>query len=338
MLKVVFIFLVFLNFRASAAEMESLSVGKGTAKFNGLLQVWAINDTTVNQEPHSNYRVRRAELKFSGSVHSKTRWFVMLDPAKSLKTGAISTDNDNKILQDLGVGFTLCEGLELIAGQFKIPTTSEGLMSSSELLLPERSYLARAFGDRREPEVMLDYNVKPLRVRLMSSNGQSTPGAATANISDTNDSKDTNGRIDFEMNDLITIGIFSSQSYSLLGLSTRTGGNIQFTLERTVFNIETVQANELNKEKTSLVSDVSYLFSEELQAVVRYEDFSQISKPELFSSAATLGVNYFVSAHNSKIQLLYSMLKNMSGDEGTYKPLLRTTEDSLVILNFQAAL
>ncbi len=93
----------------------------------------------------------------------------MVDPSKSLSisgTVTLSSANDNKILQDIGAGFNLSDSVEIVFGQFKIPVFSESLQSPSELLLPERSYVARIFGDRREPGIMLDYNPQFLRVRF----------------------------------------------------------------------------------------------------------------------------------------------------------------------------
>jgi hypothetical protein len=123
-----------------ADNLETMTVGTGKAKFDLLLQAWTLNDTT-STGPKLNFRMRRAEIKFSGSVADDSRWFVMIDPTKSLRistTGTLTSTNDNKVLQDLGVAFSITPELEIIAGQFKIPTTAEGLESSGELLmLPE---------------------------------------------------------------------------------------------------------------------------------------------------------------------------------------------------------
>ncbi|MEK7356287.1 MAG: porin, partial [Bdellovibrionota bacterium] len=128
-----------------------LIVPTGNAKLGLLLQYWLVNDSTGT---NLNNRLRRAEIKLAGSVAENTRWFVMVDPAKTMRTGAIAQTNDNKILQDLGIGFSVCPEIEVLFGQFKTPTTAEGLDSTSELLFVERAYFARTFGDRREPGVM----------------------------------------------------------------------------------------------------------------------------------------------------------------------------------------
>ncbi|MGE3974955.1 MAG: porin [Bdellovibrionales bacterium] len=323
-------------YASNAWTAEFMSVGTGTAKFNGLLQMWALDDSTAGLDGNTNFRIRRAELKFSGSVLEKTRWFLMVDPAKSLSTGVVSNANDNKILQDFGMGFTLVEDLELVAGQFKVPTAAEGLQSSSELLFVERSYIARTFGDRREPGLMLDYNPKPIRVRLMASNGQVSSGTTGSNINDTNNSKDINARVDYSLSDELKMGVFGSQSHSIVGLSNRGGLNVHYTRERLYVGVDGMQGRELDAEKAGVAADVGYKFCDEMQAGFRYENFQQKTAPES-ANAYTLGLNYFLAGHNAKIQLAHTVLNNMLGTNGTISPS-SSKNGTLTAFNFQMAL
>lgn len=118
-------------------------------KFNALLQAWTVSDRAASSQNTLNFRLRRAELKLSGNAGSTVRYFVMADPAKTIHPDA-QKPQDGKILQDFGVGFTLVPGLEVVAGQFKILTNAESLSSSAELIIPERSAVARVFGDVRD--------------------------------------------------------------------------------------------------------------------------------------------------------------------------------------------
>src|SRR5262245_39013725 len=121
-------------------------------KFNNLLQFWVLNDLTGSSAP-LNFRLRRAELQVSQQLTPELKWLMMVDAAKYLKAGAISASNDNKILQDFVLSYQLCPGLEFRAGQFKVPTFSEFISPTNDLVLPERSALSRVQGDRREPAV-----------------------------------------------------------------------------------------------------------------------------------------------------------------------------------------
>lgn len=322
------------------ADGESLSVGTGKAKLNALLQTWALNDTTAANDANSNFRIRRSEIKLSGSVHPNTRWFVMIDPAKSLSissTGTLSSANDNKILQDIGAGLNLTEDLELVLGQFKIPIFAESLQPSSELLLPERSYIGRIFGDRREPGIMLDYNPKPIRLRLMASNGQVTPGGAGSNIDDTNNSKDINGRVDYSVTSEFKVGVFGSQSHSTAGSGNRWGADVQYSTERVFLRIGGVQAKEIDIDKNGLATEAGYQFNDKFQGAFRYENFHQTTAPELASDAYSLGFNYFVAENSIKLQLAQTLLKNMTGSNGSPKPSAGR-DGSMTVLNLQTAL
>ncbi|MDZ4676686.1 MAG: porin [Oligoflexia bacterium] len=337
---------------AEDVPLESLSVGKGKAKLGVLLQTWMIDDTTIlssTGDSHLNYRLRRAELKLSGSVVENTRWFVMIDPAKSLRSGSVSTNNDNKVLQDLGVAFTLYPDLEIVAGQFKIPTTSEGLDSSSELLFPERAYVSRYFGDRRDIGMMLNGTFGPLQAKLMASNGQPNVNSNAANIDDTNNSKDLNTRLDYKISDAFKAGAFYGQSQAVVGSSTRYGGNLRFKWDELQLRAEGVQAKELDIDRNGMTTEVAYDVSDKFQPALRYENFQVTTDPNTSSSSAyTLGLNYLIHSHNAKIQLAGTVLKNMSStsststagvnvSSGTYNPVAGR-DGTLVILNAQMAL
>ena len=133
----------------SAPEAAGVKVDVGSAKLNLLLQPWFVADST-STAAKNNFRARRTEVKLSGNLNPDSRWFVMFDPAKSLKTGAVASSNDNKILQDLGAVYQPLSGFEVTGGQFKIPTTAEGLDPSGDLPLPERSLMGRTYGDKRQ--------------------------------------------------------------------------------------------------------------------------------------------------------------------------------------------
>jgi hypothetical protein len=97
--------------RSPAAEARSpffLRVGHGTAELGGLLQVWALHSAL---DP-DDFRLRRSEIKLSGTIIDPIGYTVMIDPAKNLsenKTIIAGGDpvtlsqprSDGKILQDL---------------------------------------------------------------------------------------------------------------------------------------------------------------------------------------------------------------------------------------------
>jgi hypothetical protein len=307
-----------------AAFAQSLTVGQGEAKVGALLQFWAVNDSTAE---NYQYRIRRAEFKITGSVVEKTRYFLMIDPSKSLKTGPVAATNDNKILQDFGVAFTLADGLELVFGQFKVPTTPEGLDSSSELLLPERAYVSRTYGDFREPGIMLAYKVSKFKASVMSSNGHGT----NADDSTIRNEKDLHARIEFQPWENLGVGAFTTAGDSGYQDKGRWGANLRASLGSLLFRADAVRASDPAGWSTGYAGDLSYAVNDRLRPVVRYEGFDNGT---FIASAATVGLNYYLAKNNAKIQAAYSFMNDMSG---TYAPL-KGKEGSLFIMNFQMAL
>jgi hypothetical protein len=330
---------------------ESLSVGKGKAKLGALLQAWMVDDTTTLStagDSNLNYRLRRAEIKLSGSVTEQTRWLVMIDPAKTLKNGSVTSSNDNRILQDLLVGFNVTPEVELVAGQFKIPTMSEGLDSPSEIFFPERAYISRYWGDSRQPGMMVNATFGPLQARIMGSNGQPSPGANATNIDDTNNSKDLSARLDYKVFEGLKLGAWYNQSNAIAGISNRYGANFRWDWEDLTLKAEGAQAKEFDIDRNGLYADLAYKIGQFMPAF-RYENFQVTTDPvQSSASAYTLGLNYLLAGNNAKIQLAGSLLKNMSSStttsttgvnvsSGTYVPAAGR-DGTLVILNAQMAL
>lgn len=311
-----------------AAEGETaLSVGFGKARFNSLLQMWALNDTTSSASKF-NFRARRAELRFSGTLDETTRWFLMADAAKSLKTGAISAANDNKILQDLGIAFAVAPDLEFIAGQIKVPTTAESFDSAAELLLPERSVEARAYGERREPGVMSTWKHGNVKLSAMVSNGQA------ANVDDTNNNKDVNARAEFAPDDQLKISAFTTLGDFKYSAKGRWGAGAKFTTGPWLARAEGTHANDSGVKSNAWVADGGYAWNEHFQSAMRIEG---VETPSLHARSGTLGLNYFLAGHRSKIQAAYTALHDLSGTSGS-PAVAGGAGGSLVTVNFQAAI
>lgn len=318
---------------------EGISVGAGKAKFNGLLQAWGLYDSKATSIGKFNFRLRRAEIKLSGSVIENTRWFVMIDPAKTLKVtdttvsgktfGAVSASNDNKILQDVGVAWSICPDLELVVGQFKTPTTSEGLESSSELLFPERSIVARTWGDKREPGAMINYKYSLLKFMAMVSNGQNP------NVDDTNNEKDLNLRAEAKPTDEVQVGVFNTAADFKYSKKSRIGMNAKYAPSAWLFRGEGVYANDNSTATWGWVFDVAYTIAEKWQPAFRYDS---IRNTQYTSYGTTFGLNYLMSKHNAKIQAAVGILNDLTGNSGGTYAVQRGTSGVLSVLSFQAAI
>ena len=143
--------------QAPAATLPTtLRIADGELRFGLLLQAWYVGDDS-EQGPGTDYlgnptgvntfRLRRAEIRLSGTVTPEWGFDLQVDPAK---TQSFAAGGDDKILQDFGITFLGLKGHELTLGQKKIAVTEEGLRSSSELDFAERSRITRIIGDQRQ--------------------------------------------------------------------------------------------------------------------------------------------------------------------------------------------
>jgi hypothetical protein len=206
-----------------------LLTASGTAqaqapKISGLLQVWysQMMDHNLRLNPkepggyynlrsefqENSFSIRRAEIKFAGSITEDIDYEVMVDP--SINTGA----SNPSILQDAAIHWKIGQGFDLKVGQFKNLQTYEGVQSSSELLFAERAMLARQFGDKRDRGAAFSYaggDAKEFAWKgtVAFFNGLNDSVAGKGN--DTNAQKDFVARLEFTMNKNHRFGAYTLQ-------------------------------------------------------------------------------------------------------------------------------
>lgn len=299
-----------------------------TWKNNSLIQFWYLEDQTQSAvAADTNFRVRRAELKFTGSSAENTRWFLAADFAKGLSTNAtsvvtsgttkttindINTSGDNKILQDMGIVFKLAPDLELTLGQFKLPTTAESMQSTSELLFAERSLLTRTYGERRDPGAMLSYKYEKIKASMAMSNGQGP------NVDEKNDRKDYTGRLEATLPYGFSVGTFVQCKDAICYDPNRYGVNLGWANASLSLRGEYVNGNISSVRSTAYMFDGGYKLSDQWQLAARYDSLKPNIANQFTSTAATVGVNYFYSKQNLKLQLNHTQLFNMKGNNGSY--------------------
>lgn len=329
---VCFLFFTLTNLANAQQTPNYLEVGMSKTKLGLLIQNWFIYDEKTTQGK-SNFKIRRAEIKLSGTIWDNSSFTLMVDPAKSLKAGAINSNNDNKILQDLILNFSINEKLELWIGQFKTPTTAEGLLSSSQLILPERSLVGRYYGDKRDLGIKATFKKENYKLALMISNGNKP------NTDDINTQKDLHLRGDYSPTKDLSYGVFTSLIDSKLK-KLKWGFNLSWDNNPESLHFEYVH------EENSLISDVKksngymldlgYLLETNLQLVFRYERLLFTRNTNIESTSSTFGANYFLKDSNSKIQLAALFLNNMNSSNGSYEA--SNSDQSSTILyafNFQ---
>jgi hypothetical protein len=118
-------------------------------RVSGLFQGWySASDAAVVD----TFRLRRAEIKFSGDISPRVKWVLMVDPAKALSltntTGSMggqtvltntSVAQSGRMLQDAFVSLGWTKSLTVEVGQQKVPLGMEGTASSGKLDVVERA-------------------------------------------------------------------------------------------------------------------------------------------------------------------------------------------------------
>jgi hypothetical protein len=128
----------------------------------GMLQLWLLGGDAGFR---NTYRVRRAEVRASGTASPVVAWTLMLDMAKALSVASTATSaggtqttvsQGSRVLQDAVVMLQLHPRIRVDIGQQKIPFGIEGFQSSSTLPTVERPLFASdrarggSFGDMRD--------------------------------------------------------------------------------------------------------------------------------------------------------------------------------------------
>jgi len=227
----------------TALVLASLGLHGQAPTISGDAQVWynqnlsnnlRLNSSTVMASTNSKYynlrseftedtfSIRRVEIKLAGQVTNDISYTVMLDP--SISTG---TTNPT-ILQDAFATWKQGNGFDLKIGQMKNLQTYEAYnVGSPDLLLIERSQLARMFGDKRDRGLVETYtfgNPKTFEGKISVGvfNGVQDQTAGKSN--DLNAQKDWIGRLEFTYKSFHKFGAYTLQGST--DVADKTGASI----------------------------------------------------------------------------------------------------------------
>jgi hypothetical protein len=301
---------------------------------------------------------------------------ISIDPARGFNANGTNANNAfTNILKDAYIDQTLVmPELTVTVGQFKLPTVAESLDPNGQLLFPERSMVARTWGQTRQPGAMLAYTTKMWKVAGVISNGSNTVGNNTANDGSNQldfdagngatdahpNNKDLTFRADIKPMDMVSAGAFAYLPDYNWGQGGAFGANVRvMPVEDALIRAEYVRgwvrgAGD-NLPRNGYVVDGGYQYGD-WQPVARYEIQQQNAAGVagaagvITGSATTVGLNYYLMKHNSKVQFAYTWLgKNTSGSNannnaGTFSPATGQyapqagTGGTLATLAFQVAI
>lgn len=303
---------------APPALPERLQIGKSGGFFQpaALLQFWAFYDHSETNK-RSTARLRRAEIRVKGEIAPKlVAYHIGIDAAKTLAFGTddegdLTAPSDTSLLQDFFITF-LSDYADVSLGQFKTQVSLEGFTSSSKTILPERSLVSRAYGDRRDVGIKVE---KKLGDHFFYSAG--LYNGSGQNRVDSNNEKDLSLRLEVYPVEGLTLGVAGAKTVGERddGLARdRVEGDIRYDANSFRAEAEYIRAwdgvDDAGADTTRVQGHggyvaLGYTFIDRIQPVVRFgfrdADTDDDDKDVLKQYAA--GLNYFLRGNEMKLTL-----------------------------------
>jgi phosphate-selective porin len=305
-----------------------VETGLGKVKFNGLFQAWYAGG---NRGFNDTFRIRRAELKFTGDLLPKVRWTVMLDLAKALSLNTtsssiggtsvirdVSVNQSSRILQEAFVTLSYFKRANVNIGQFKLPVSQEALQSSSALDTIERALFltdrARggALGDVRDFGVMA---FGPLNKQVDYQIGVFNGSGETPNDVDRSDQKALAGRLVFRPDFIKGLqvggsGVWGNGQRSTNPRRDRLGAELVYERQRLKFKTELMTGVDGEIHRRGYYAHFGYRFLPKLEGIFRFDMFDPDIRRETNSANVTerdfiAGINYYFKDNNFKLQVNY---------------------------------
>jgi len=271
------------------------------------------------------YRLRKADLKFSGNVSPHLRWRVTFDAAKVLTvnktisdigdTTALSDaaiDQRTRILQDAALTLALNHATSLDVGQQVIPLSLEGTISTANVETIERSMFiversrAVGLGDIRDIGVSANglwANVLEYHAGLFNETGESQ------GITDPNDQKAFVGR--FNVHPPMLSGLQFGGSGAFQGGPTssrreRAGTDVQYRDSWLTLRAETMTARDAELRRFGWYTLAAVRPTPLLQLVARYDAWDrdrthEASIADAFERQVVVGGSYFIDGTAARV-------------------------------------
>jgi hypothetical protein len=306
------------------AQSESVEAGAGRIKFNGLAQVWVASG---NEGFHDTFRLRRAQLRFSGELNPKLKWTVMLDAAKALSTndsfddeGALSDvkiDQSSRLLQEAYLTLDYIPRVHLDAGQFKVPLSLELLQQASALDTVERALfisdrLRGGLGVARDIGLMMRgrlHSRVDYQMGLFNSSGEHQ------NETDRNDQKALIGRVVFRPPFIEGLQVGASGAWGGAERPDRVrrdraGAEVLFDRNGFKFKSELMTITDGDTHRLGYYAHVGYRITPRLEPVFRFDSFDPNTGRESNLTNVTerdyvAGLNYYINENKLKLQMNY---------------------------------
>jgi hypothetical protein len=293
-----------------ARAPSAITLNLGTVAFSGNMQVWfkAGSSDVVN-----TFLLRRAQMKFVGSVSPLVRWTLMLDAAKSVRGAGGTGSQTGSILQDAFITLKT-KRLDIQAGQFILPLSFEGGgFSSVRHEAVERSLFITAgkLAQVRELGAQVSgFITAPVRFRLgvFNSMGEIASGPAVEG------QKAIVGRLETQTPitglTLGGSGAYTGRDSVGRARHDRLGADVEYARRRLGLRGEVMRGHEPMEVRTGAYGLASYRVADQLQIVGRYDywDRDGTAAPQgidVVERDLLGGVSWFIDGSNVQLRANY---------------------------------
>jgi len=303
-------------------------------ELHGFLQIYYRDgDPTVKD----GFRLRKADLKFSGNVSPRLKWRVTFDASKaltinktvseiddSLALSDASIDQRSRIVQDAALTYSVNHALALDVGQQIIPLSLEGTIPTSQVETIERTMFiversrATGLGDIRDIGVSANgrtLGAVEYHIGVFNETGE---GAGTT---DANDQKAIMGRIAFHPSAFPNLQLGGSGGFEggpIKQRRERAGGEIQYRDTYLTLRTEAMSARDGNLRRFGWYGLSAVRPTTRLQFVARFDlwDRDLGGETSLFDATerqATIGGSYLLDATTKvALNVIHQSFPNIS--------------------------
>lgn len=273
------------------------------------------------------YRLRKADLKFSGAISPHLRWRITFDAGKAetlnLTTGtktdssavaAVSVDQRTRMLQDAALTYTFNKALNFDVGQQVVPLGYEGALNTWNIETIERANLeversrAVGLGDVRDLGVSGNGQAMGLEYHLGMFDEM---GDAGGSAGDGNQQKALLGRVVYHVPFLSTLQFGGTGGYEGgpdAQKKQRTGTELMYRDDRFTLRGETMYGRDGLLHRFGWYGLGAYKPVKTLQLVARFDSWDRDLNGESALTNALErqivgGFSYFIEGGNAKLAI-----------------------------------
>jgi hypothetical protein len=305
-----------------AQDTVPIARGLPPMEIHGFIQVYYRTGDPLTKD---GYRLRKADLKFSGQVSENIRWRVGFDAAKVLQLNKtsesindtltlldVALDQRTRILQDAALTWFPNRYVAVDIGQQIVPLSLEGTISTSKVETIERTMFiversrATGLGDVRDIGVSANGTTPQgveFHVGMFNETGES------AGTIDANPQKSIIGRLVYHPLFFPYLSIGGSGGFeggARLSRRERGGTEVEFKNPAVTLRAETMAARDGDLRRFGWYTLGALRPTKELQFVGRFDSWDkdrthETSLVDAYERQVSIGVSHLIDGTSAKI-------------------------------------